>query len=202
MKSIRYILLPYNPGDLYAIRTNDDGTFSMRTMIGRFDDEYGPQKRRFDLSGSKPYVQVESFDQIEDALKKVKIDNIGYDLNSVGFCYYGWDQKICANRRFVQAGYNDDYLCVTTIRKDEDEDFRFALIDRTAKMEFNPFTKEDCERPLGSWRWHRFEEQKDLNEKALTMVSRPVALRMATEIFMKKWENKLADFKQWCGVIE
>ena len=202
MKSVMYCMFPYDNDGLYAIRTNDDGTFSMRTWLGRYDDEYGPQKNRFDLRQSKPYITTKDFNQLSKIIDRIKVDNIGNDLDSIGFSYGSYNQKMYVLRDFIQAGYNEDHLWVVTERNRDSEhiDCRVALINLKDREVMNPWKKEPEISPRGSWRWSMFDEHKLLNEDALTMLDRPATLKMAVDLFMEKWECKLADFKEWCGV--
>ena len=75
MSKVLYYLLPYDPDSICAIRTNDDGTYSMKTWVGRFIDEYGPSKKRFDMRSFKPYVTTDDFNQLGRTIKKLKITN-------------------------------------------------------------------------------------------------------------------------------
>lgn len=196
---------PYDNDSLYAIRTNDDGTFSMRTLIGSYDDEYGPQKRRFDLRQSKPYITTDDYGQVTKTLEKIRAMRIGHDLESVGFNYYWFDGQICANRKFVQAGYNEKQLYIITVKErdpDDPIDCKVAVINLCEREKNVPWSKEPVISPIGGWSWHRYEEMKCLNENAVTLIDRSTAIKMATKVFIEKWENKLADFEEWCGVGE
>lgn len=205
MKSVLYYMMPYAPTDLMAIRVNDDDTYSMRTMIGQYDDEYGPEKRRFDLRSWKPYVATKDFEQTEKVLARIRADTIGGQMDSIGFNYGSYNQKVYVNREFLQAGYNDGLLCVVTMKKHyagDPIDCKVAVINRKEREKTSVLTKKPFMSPVGGWSWHRFEEVKRLNEDALTIVDRPTAVKMAMDLFEIRWENRLAKFKAWCGVSE
>ena len=205
MKSVLYYMMPYAPCDLMAIRTNDDGTYSMRTLIGMYDDEYGPSKKRFDLRLWKPYVTTSDFQDTKKVLDRIRIDCLGHDMDSIGYSYGIYNQKIHAHREFVQAGYDDKVLMVITKKRcyeGEPIDCKVAVINRKERERISPWTKEPYISQPGTWSWHRFEEIKYLNEDAVTIIDRPTAAKMAMELFEAKWQGKLADFKEWCGVTE
>jgi hypothetical protein len=199
---VTYYMFPYDKDSVFAVRQNDDKTYSMRTWMGKYDDEYGPQKQRFDLRSSKPYIPTDDFNQLDRVLARIRANRIGEDLESVGFNYSPIDRKTHANRTFLQAGYDDDNLWVITKRKlyNDPLDCRIAIIRRKEETKEIPWEKEPHTFLRGSWRYHRYDEVKELNEDALTMIDRPTALKMALELFMDKWEEQLADFKDWCGL--
>lgn len=205
MKSILYYMMPYAPDQILAVRTNDDNTYSSRSMIGMYDDEYGPEKTRPDLRSWKPYITTRDFDQTKKVMARIKADNLGYDMDSIGYSYGGFYTKVRVNSQFVQAGYTDDLLYVITKRKRPEGDpidCKVAVINRKEREKVNPWDKKPFISPVGGWSWHKFEEDKYLNEDAVTLIDRPTAAKMAMELFNSKWENKLADFKEWCGVTE
>jgi len=205
MKSVLYYMMPYAPTDLMVIRTNDDGTYSMRTLIGMYDDEYGPSKKRFDLRSWKPYVTTSDFQDTKKVLDRIRADCLGNDMDSIGYSYGIYNQKVHAHHEFVQAGYDDKVLVVITKKhryEGEPIDCKVAVINRKERERISPWTKKPYISLPGTWSWHRYEEIKYLNEDAVTLIDRPTAAKMAMELFNAKWENKLADFKEWCGVTE
>ena len=205
MKSVLYYMMPYAPTDLMAIRTNDDGTYSTRALIGMYDDEYGPEKKRPDVRSWKPYVTTSDFNQTKKVLARIRADNLGHDMDSIGYSYGIYNQRVYTHQEFVQAGYNDDVLMVVTMKKHYEGDpidCKVAVINRTDREKIDPWTKKPFISGPGRWSWHRFEEIKYLNEDAVTIIDRPTAAKMAMELFEAKWLDKLYDFMEWCGVIE
>ena len=141
MKSVLYYMMPYAPSDLMAIRTNDDGTYSMRTLIGMYDDEYGPSKKRFDLRSWKPYVTTSDFQDTKKVLDRIRVDCLGNDMDSIGYSYGIYNQKIHAHHEFVQAGYNDKVLVVITMKhhyEGDPIDCKVAVINRKERERISP----------------------------------------------------------------
>ena len=205
MKSIMYCLFPYDKDSLYAYRTNDDGTYSIKSWMGKYYQEWGPQKARFDLRQSKPFITTKDFDQVKGTLNEIRVTCLNDDMDSIGFDYSSYDKRIHVRRDFSQAGYNDSDLFVVTTKKTRNEgeiDCRMTVITRTDHEATHPWTREPYIRSPGDWKWHRFDDMKYLNEEALTMIDRPTAYKMALDLFMENWEGRLADFKEWCGVTE
>mgnify|MGYP003302386842 CR=1 FL=1 len=128
---VMYCTFPYEKHDLYAVRHNDDGTWSMRTWIGTFDDIYPAQKRRFDLRQSKPYITTHDYKDVERIINGIRAYNIGNDLQSIGFNYSWFDGQISANWEFVQAGCDKRALVVIVKRHrsaDDIQDCKVSIV--------------------------------------------------------------------------
>lgn len=130
-KDVMYCRFPWQKHDLYAIRHNEDGTWSMRTWIGKVIDEYGPQKYRFDLRQSKPYITTHDFNDVSYIINGLRGINIGEDLKSIGFYYQEFDGEISTTWQFVQAGCDDKNLWVIVKRDRSPEvvqDYKVSII--------------------------------------------------------------------------
>lgn len=204
MTKTMFCLFPYDKASLYAVRTNDDGTFSVKTIIGDIINEYGPQKKRFDLRQSKPYITTHDWEDVKETMRWIRVYMIGNWMDSIGFDYDRFSSKIRIPRQIIQSGYNDSDLFIVTVREraNDEIDCRVAVISLKSKTVYNPLQKAMQHRPKGAWYWMRYDEIKTLNENALTMIDRGKAAKMALEVFEERWESILKDFKDWCGVDE
>lgn len=62
--------------------------------------------------------------------------------------------------------------------------------------------KEPVHLGRGTWRTYRYDEIVTIKDGSLNIIDRATAIRIATELFIEKWERNLKDFKDWCGVTE